>query len=65
MVSALTRNISMFFNYLGCQKFNESHKGINIASKLFSIFQSYIIENRVWFVLTDSGSNMIKGKIFL
>ena len=55
----------MFFNYLGCQKFNESHKGINIASKLFSIFQSYIIENRVWFVLTDSGSNMIKGKIFL
>ena len=48
-------------NSLGCKKFNEEHKGPNIAAKLLSIFQSYLIENRVWFVLTDSGANMIKG----
>ena len=57
--------VMKYFNVLnsvGCKKFNEAHKGLNIAAKLLSIFQSYIIENRVWFVLTDSGANMIKGK---
>ena len=48
---------------IGCSKFNEAHTGTNIAAKLLSIFQSYDIEDKVWFVLTDSGSNMIKGNI--
>ena len=49
----------------GCSKFNEDHKGTNIAAKLFSILQSYDIEDKVWFVLTDSGPNMVKGNKFL
>ena len=34
---------------------------MNIAAKLLSISKSDNIEDRVWFVLTDSGANMIKG----
>ena len=49
---------------LGCQKFNVAHTGPNIASILLSIFKSYHIEDKVWFVLTDSGTNMIKGNGF-
>ena len=45
-------------------KFNEAHTGPNIAAKLFSILKSYKIEDKVWFVLTDSGANMVKGKFF-
>ena len=52
-------------SHSGCEKFNQEHTGVNIAEILYKIFQRFGIESKVWFVLTDSGANMIKGIISL
>ena len=52
-------------SHSGCEKFNQEHTGVNIAEILYNIFQRFGIERKVWFVLTDSGANMIKGIISL
>ena len=49
---------------IACEKFNDCHSGSNIAEKLLSILQRYGIEDKTKYVLTDSGSNMIKAWMY-
>ena len=44
-----------------CREFSGSHTGIAIAKKLRDIFEEFGIEHKVFRILTDSASNMIKA----
>lgn len=44
-----------------CREFNVIHSGLNIARKFQVIFMEYNMETKVFKVLTDNASNMIKA----
>ena len=46
---------------IACRKFDVTHSGANIAAELDKIFGEVGIRGKVFYVLSDNGSNMIKG----
>ena len=50
--------------FIACRQFDEAHSGLNIAAKLMEILKEYEIEDKSFHCISDSASNMIKGKLF-
>ena len=48
--------------FIACRQFDEAHSGLNIAAKLMEILKEYEIEDKSFHCISDSASNMIKGK---
>ena len=46
---------------IACRKFDVAHTGENIARKINSILSEYGISSKVFYCLSDNGSNMKKG----
>ena len=46
---------------IACRKFDQAHTGENIARMIHTIFVEYGIEEKVFYCLSDNGSNMKKG----
>ena len=42
--------------------FEGAHNAERIAEKIQEIIKRYLIENKVAYIISDSASNMIKGK---
>ena len=47
--------------FLACRKFDGSHTGAAIGSKLLEIFTEFGIKDKAFHCITDSAGNMIKG----
>ena len=50
---------------VACRKFDGSHTGYAIGSKLLEVFTEFGIEDKAFHCITDSAGNMIKGWFFL
>ena len=48
---------------LACRQFDEAHTGLAIADKMMEILKENGIEDKTFFCITDSASNMIKGNL--
>ncbi|CAG8856127.1 41380_t:CDS:1, partial [Gigaspora margarita] len=46
---------------LSCHYMPYPHNGINISEELFNIIHKWNLKSKVYMIVTDNGSNMVKG----